>query len=130
MEYCESHSFTLSIMGVITSLVFLILPRFPQYLIYMLNETLSLLGSLYFSTIVYFEGGSSPLPLKLFVPPFCSLTKNPKTLFPPPVKEKNTMKQIVSEITKVNKPNFLKYRKTTQVSWGNGFKNHLLSIKQ
>ena len=52
MEYFESHSFTVSIMEVIASLTFLILPLFPQYFLNMLNETLSLLGSLYFSTIV------------------------------------------------------------------------------
>ena len=44
MEYFESHSFTVSIMGVIASLVFLILPWFPQYFLYVLNETISLLG--------------------------------------------------------------------------------------
>ena len=31
MEYFESHSFTVSILGVIASLVFLIVPWFPQY---------------------------------------------------------------------------------------------------
>ena len=65
MEYFESHSFTVSIMGVIASLVFLILPWFPQYFICMLNETRSLLRSLYLSTIVSFKGGSSRLPLKI-----------------------------------------------------------------
>ena len=50
MEYFEYHSFTVSIMEVIASLIFLIFPWFPQYFLYLLNATLSLLGSLYLST--------------------------------------------------------------------------------
>ena len=46
-------------MGVIAFLFFLILPWFSQFFLYMLNETLSLLGSLYLSAIVSFKGGSS-----------------------------------------------------------------------
>ena len=65
MEYFESHSFTVTIMGVIASLVFWILPWFPQYFLYVLNEILSLKGPLYLSTIVLFKGGSSHLPLKI-----------------------------------------------------------------
>ena len=65
MEYFEPHSFTVSIIGVIASLVFLILPWFPQYFLYVLNETLSLLRSLYLSTTVSFKSGSSTLPLKI-----------------------------------------------------------------
>ena len=125
MEYFESHSFTVSIMAVIASLVFLIRPWFPQYYIYMLNETLSLLGSLYLSTIVSFKGGLPPLPLK--IPPFCSLTKIQKS-FPLPVKEKSTMKQIVYETRKVNIPNFLK--RTTTGFIRQWFKSYLLSIKK
>ena len=64
MEYFEPHSFTVSIMGVIASLVLFILPWSPHYFIYMLNKTLSLLGSLHLSTMVSFKGGLSPLPLK------------------------------------------------------------------
>ena len=71
MKYFESHSFTVSIMGVKASLVFLLLPWFPQYFIYMLNEALSLLGSLYHSTIVLFKGGLSRLPLKISPFLFC-----------------------------------------------------------
>ena len=63
MEYFQSHSLIVFIMGVIGSLVFLILPWFPQYFLYVLNE-LSLLGSLYLATIVSFKDGSSVLPLK------------------------------------------------------------------
>ena len=65
MEYFELHGFKVSIVGEIASLVFLILPWFPQYFLYVLNETLSLLGSLYLSSIVPFKGGLSPLPLKI-----------------------------------------------------------------
>ena len=65
MEYFELHSFTVSIMGVIASLVFLIRPWFSQYFLYVLDEKLSLLGSLYLSVIVSFKGGSPPLPLKI-----------------------------------------------------------------
>ena len=75
MTYFESHSFTVSTMGVIASLVFLILPWFRLYFIYMLNETLFLLGSLYLSTIVSFKGGLSPLPLK-FSPVLFSYQKS------------------------------------------------------
>ena len=52
-------------MGMIASLVFLILPWFPQYFLYVLNETLSLLGSFDFSTIVSFKISLSSLPLKI-----------------------------------------------------------------
>ena len=65
MEYFGSHSFTVSIMGVIASLIFLILPEFPQYFLYVLDETLSLLGSFTLSTIVSLKSGSSSLPLKI-----------------------------------------------------------------
>ena len=47
-------------MGVIGSLVFLILPGFTQYFLYVSNETLSLLASLYFSTIVLNQGWLAP----------------------------------------------------------------------
>ena len=53
MKYFESHSFTVSIMGVIPFLPsFLNTSWFPQYFLYVLNEILSLLGPLYLSTIV------------------------------------------------------------------------------
>ena len=65
MEYFESNSFTVSSMGVIASLVFLILPWSPQCFLYVLNEILSLLGSFYLSAKVSFNGGSSPLSLKI-----------------------------------------------------------------
>ena len=66
MGYFESHSFVVSIMRVIASLVYtLILPWFPQYFIYVLNETLSLFRSLYLSTIVLFKSGLPPPPLKI-----------------------------------------------------------------
>ena len=64
MEYSESYNFTISTTAVIASLVFLIFPWFPQYFIYVLNEALSLLGSLYLSTMFSFKGGSFPLTLK------------------------------------------------------------------
>ena len=67
-----SHTFKVSIMGVLASRIFVILPWFPQCFFYVLNETPSLLGSLYLSTIVSwfvppsFEG----FPLFLFSPKF------------------------------------------------------------
>ena len=54
----ESHSFTVSIMGVIASLVFLILPWFPQH-------SSIILGSLYLSTILLFKADWFPLTLKI-----------------------------------------------------------------
>ena len=63
IEYFKSHSFTVSIMGVIASLVFLILSWFPQYFFHVLNETLSLLRSFYLSPTISFKGCSPPLPL-------------------------------------------------------------------
>ena len=78
MEYFESHSSIVSIMGVIAFLVFLIFPWLPQYSIYMLNETLSLLRSLYLSIIVSFKDGSFPLPLK--ISPFQFSHQKPKNL--------------------------------------------------
>ena len=65
MEYFEVHSFTVSTMEVIAFLIFLILRWFSQYFPYVLNETFSLLGSLYLCTIVSFKGGLSPVPLKM-----------------------------------------------------------------
>ena len=99
-------------MGVIVSLVFLILPWFPQYFLCVKWNTFFTRISLplYHSFIqewlvpAFFEN--------FLLPPFCSLTKNPKILFPPPVKEKNTMKQIAHETTKVNIPNLLRDWKT------------------
>ena len=73
------------------------LPRFPQQFLYVLNETLSLLGSLYISTIISW-----------FVGPSFENFQNPRILFPLPVKEKNTMKHTVYETTKVNIPNLLR----------------------
>ena len=67
MEYFESHSFTVSRMGMIASLVFLILPWFPQYFLYVLNEILSLLGSLCLSFIVSLKGGLFPLKISTFL---------------------------------------------------------------
>ena len=46
-------------------LVFLMLPWFTQYFLYVLNETFSLLQSLYLWTIVSFNAGFSPLPLEI-----------------------------------------------------------------
>ena len=103
MEYFELHGFKVSIVGEIASLVFLILPWFPQYFLYVLNETLSLLGSLYLSSIVPFKGGLSPLPLK--ISPFLYSHQKPPKFVPLTVKEKSAMKQIVHEATGVSIPN-------------------------
>ena len=65
MEYFESPSFTVSIIGVIASLVLLILPWFPKCFLHVLNEILSLLGYFNLSTIVSFKGGSSSPPLNI-----------------------------------------------------------------
>ena len=96
MEYFQSHSFTVSMMGVITSLVFLILPWLPQYFLQVSNETLSLLGSLYLSTIVHSSDVCPRFFWKLL--PFCSLTKNPEILLPPPVKENTQWKRLCMNI--------------------------------
>ena len=78
MEYFEAHIFTVSTMRVIGSLVFLILPWFLLYFLYVLNETLSLLESLYLCIIASFNDGSSPLPLKIF--PFLFSDQKSKNL--------------------------------------------------
>ena len=80
----------------------------------MLNETLSLSGSLYLFTIISLQGGLFPLPMK--ISRFCSLLKNPKILFPPSIKGKNTIKQIVYETTKVNITNLLRDKIPQKVS--------------
>ena len=112
IEYFELRSLTVFMMGVIVSLVFLILPWFPQYFLCVKWNTFFTRISLplYHSFI---QEWIVPAFFKNFLlPPFCSLTKNPKILFPPPVKEKNTMKQIAYETTKVNIPNLLRDWKT------------------
>ena len=125
MEYFEAHIFTASKMRVIGSLVFLILPWFLLYFLYVLNETLSLLESLYLCIIASFNYGLSPLPLK--ISPFCFPTKNPKILFALQVKKKNTLKHIVYTKSEHNK--FTKFAHRLK-SHKNGFKSILLSIKR
>ena len=57
------------------------------------------------------QGWFTLLPLK--ISPFIFSHQTPKILFPLPVKEKNTMKQIVYETTKVNIPNLFRGWKIT-----------------
>ena len=73
-------------MRVIASLIFLILAWFPQCFLYVLNETLSLLGSLYLFTIVSFKGGLPPPPVPPSFDNVRLVLSAPKILVPPPVK--------------------------------------------
>ena len=112
MEYFEAHSFTVSTTGLIASLVLLILDWFSIYFLYALNETLSLLRPLYLVSSFHPRVNSPPFFENCF-PCLCSPTKNPKILFGPPFREKDTMKGILYEITTVNIPNLLRGWQTT-----------------
>ena len=83
MNYFESHSFVVSIMGLIVSLVFLILPWLPQcfkWNTFFISISLPLFHS-------FIQGWFVLLSFEKFFSLFF-LIKNPKILFPLPVKEK------------------------------------------
>ena len=84
-------------MGVIASLTFLVLPCFSQCFLYMLNETLSLLGSLYLLTQISFKADPSPLPLK--ISPFFVLSRK--------IQKSCFFRQLRKKTTKVNISNLL-----------------------
>ena len=95
MECFESHSFIVSIMGVIAFVVFLTL-WFSQYFLYVLNETLSLLP-FYHSLIQGWFVVPPPISLK-FSPFLFSQQKseNLKILLPPQIKKKTQWKRLKS----------------------------------
>ena len=96
MEDFEAHSFTVSTMGVIASLVFLVLPWFSKYFPFIFKWNTFFIRislPLYHSFIQ--EWFTLPF-LRKFLP-VCSPTKNSRIWFPPLVKEKSTMKHIVYE---------------------------------
>ena len=113
IEYFEGHSFTVSTIRVIASLLFLILPWFSWYFLYVLNVTLSSLEPLYRCSTVSSKEHSTPLPLKV-IRFFCVVPqKIQKSYLLPNLQQKITIKSITYETTKVNIKNLLRDWQTT-----------------
>ena len=92
--YFDAHSFTVSAMGVIASLVLFLFSLCVKW------KNLFTFLPLYLRTIVSLEGGCSPLWKLAPCPLMGFLTKNQKILVAPPFKEKEKMKKIVYETAK------------------------------
>ena len=94
-------------MRVIVSLVFLMLLWYSQYFLYVLNEKF-LYSGLFTSVPQFHPRVVRPPPFKSCPPLLSSPIKNPQTLFALQFAEKNTIKGIVYETSKVNIPNLLR----------------------